>query len=59
VQWPFIGWGIGVIAHALMVFGNMPTAIINWQLRKIKQLKDRMCRERIASCGSAMRRLNC
>lgn len=42
VQWPFLGWGIGVLAHALIVFGNMPNAITNWQLRKIKELKDRM-----------------
>jgi hypothetical protein len=42
VQWPFLGWGIGVGAHALVVFGSMPNAITNWQLRKIKQLKDRM-----------------
>ena len=42
VQWPFLGWGIGVVAHALGVFGNMPSFITNWQLRKIKQLKDRM-----------------
>jgi hypothetical protein len=42
VQWPFLGWGIGVVAHALFVFGSMPNFITNWQLRKIKQLKDRM-----------------
>ncbi len=43
VQWPFLGWGIGVAAHAFGVFGTaMPNFITNWQLRKIKQLKDRM-----------------
>jgi hypothetical protein len=42
VQWPLLGWGIGVLAHALIVFGPMPNPITNWQLRKIKQLKDRM-----------------
>jgi 2TM domain len=42
VQWPFLGWGIGVAAHALFVFSSMPSFITNWQLRKIKQLKDRM-----------------
>ena len=42
VQWPFLGWGIGVLAHALIVFGSMPSFITRWQLRKIKDLKDRM-----------------
>jgi 2TM domain len=42
VQWPLLGWGIGVVAHALAVFGQQPRFITNWQLRKIKQLKDRM-----------------
>jgi 2TM domain len=42
VQWPFLGWGIGIAAHGLAVFGNMPNFITNWQLRKIKELKDRM-----------------
>jgi hypothetical protein len=42
VQWPFLGWGIGVVAHALVVYGSMPNFITRWQLRKIKELKDRM-----------------
>jgi hypothetical protein len=42
VQWPFLGWGIGVLVHALVVFRTMPNFIIKWQLRKIKELKDRM-----------------
>jgi hypothetical protein len=45
VQWPFLGWGIGVLAHGLMVFGTgsgKPNFITNWRLRKIKELKDRM-----------------
>ena len=45
-QWPFLGWGIGVVAHYLLVFGgassSMTSWITNWQLRKIKQLKDKM-----------------
>jgi hypothetical protein len=40
--WPFLGWGVGVVAHGLAVFGNMPNFITRWQLRKIKELKDRM-----------------
>lgn len=42
VQWPLLGWGIGVVAHGLVVFGSMPNFITRWQLRKIKELKDRM-----------------
>jgi uncharacterized membrane protein len=38
VQWAFLGWGIGVLAHALPVFGM--NFITEWQLRKIKDLKD-------------------
>lgn len=39
VQWPFLGWGIGVAAHGGAVFGRMPAAITRWQLRKIKTIK--------------------
>jgi hypothetical protein len=42
VQWPFLGWGLGVVLHALAVFGTTPQFITNWQLRKIKALKDKM-----------------
>jgi 2TM domain len=42
VEWPFLGWGIGVAAHAFAVFGRAPKFITKWQLRKIKELKDRM-----------------
>jgi 2TM domain len=42
VQWPFLGWGIGLIAHALAVFGRMPRVIRNWETRKIQELKDKM-----------------
>ena len=42
VQWPFLGWGIGVLVHGLLVFGQVPSFITRWQLRKIKELKDKM-----------------
>jgi hypothetical protein len=42
VQWAFFGWGIGVIAHALAVFGRLPNFVANWQVRKIRELKDHM-----------------
>jgi hypothetical protein len=40
--WPFLGWGVGVVAHGLAVFGSTPNFITRWELRKIKELKDRM-----------------
>jgi hypothetical protein len=42
VQWPLMGWGIGVIAHAFAVFAGMPGFVTRWQLRKIKEIKDSM-----------------
>ena len=42
VQWPFLAWGIGLLAHGLYVFGGIPKLIRNWQQRKIKEIKDRM-----------------
>jgi hypothetical protein len=42
VQWPFLGWGIGIAAHALATYGRPPNFITRWQLRKIRELKDRM-----------------
>jgi hypothetical protein len=41
VQWPILGWGIGLAAHGLAVFGRTPQFITNWQLRKIHQLNAR------------------
>ena len=40
-MWPFFGWGVGVVAHGLAVFGRMPNFVKRWQLRKIKELKGR------------------
>jgi hypothetical protein len=39
VQWPFLGWGIGVLAHAAAVFGRMPEAISRWEERKTAEIK--------------------
>jgi len=39
-QWPFIGWGLAVLGHALCAFGAMPSHISKWQVRKIKELND-------------------
>ena len=42
VQWPFLVWGAGLLAHGLCAFGRMPRLISNWRQRKIKEIKDRM-----------------
>ena len=41
VQWPFLGWGLAVLGHALCAFGAMPNYVRAWQLRKTKELSDR------------------
>ena len=41
-MWPLLGWGLGVALHAWAVYGSTPQFILNWQLRKIKELKDKM-----------------
>ena len=42
VQWPLLGWGSGLLAHAVLIFGQGPSIIKSWQLRKIHELKDKM-----------------
>lgn len=42
VQWPILGWGIGLAAHGLAVFGRTPQFVTHWQLRKIHEIKDRL-----------------
>jgi fatty acid desaturase len=38
VHWVALGWGVGVIAHALAVFGRAPRTVADWERRKVKQL---------------------
>jgi hypothetical protein len=38
VQWVVFGWGIGIVAHALAVFGRASRFVREWEERKIKQL---------------------
>ena len=38
VQWVIFGWGIGVAAHAVAVFGRASKYVSDWEDRKIKQL---------------------
>lgn len=42
VQWVLVGWGIGLGAHAVLVFGGLGDRITNWQMRKIYRLKSHM-----------------
>ena len=39
VQWPFFGWGIGVLAHAAAVFWRSPETIGKWETQKITKVK--------------------
>jgi hypothetical protein len=39
--WPLIGWGIGLAAHALSVFGLGGFLGAEWEERKIKEITDK------------------
>lgn len=41
VQWVFLGWGIGVLAHAFAVFGSTPGFIARWEERKVREYLDK------------------
>jgi hypothetical protein len=38
VHWVAVGWGIGVVAHAIAVFGRASRAIAEWERRQLRQL---------------------
>ena len=40
VQWPLLGWGIGVFGHAAAVFTPMRAFGAAWEEKKIKQRMD-------------------
>ncbi|KAB2846732.1 MAG: 2TM domain-containing protein [Hyphomicrobiaceae bacterium] len=42
VQWPLLGWGLGLCLHALLVFGRVPGFVSRWEERKMKELTDKM-----------------
>jgi hypothetical protein len=42
VQWAFLGWGVGILAHGILALGKPPRFIAKWQLKKLKELKDKM-----------------
>jgi hypothetical protein len=37
-HWVVLGWGIGVLAHGVAVFGHGSKRMAEWEERKIKQL---------------------
>jgi fatty acid desaturase len=37
VLWVLLGWGIGIMAHAMTVLGRSAEAIANWEERKLRQ----------------------
>jgi 2TM domain len=39
--WPMAGWGLGLVAHALAVYGRMPKAVGHWEDRKMREILDR------------------
>jgi fatty acid desaturase len=36
----FLGWGIGVLAHAIAVMGHRSKSLAAWEERKLKQFMD-------------------
>ncbi len=41
VQWPLMGWGIGLAAHALYTFGLGGRFGAEWEERKIREWMDK------------------
>jgi 2TM domain len=41
-HWPLIGWGIGVLGHAYLVFSPNSTAATTWEERKIRETMAKM-----------------
>ena len=39
--WPLAGWGFGLAAHALSVYGRMPKSVGQWEDRKMREILDR------------------
>ena len=39
--WPLLGWGIGVVFHAIRVFNVMPFLGNDWEQKKIVELMEK------------------
>jgi 2TM domain len=37
VQWPLLGWGIGIIGHAILVYAPVRLLGREWEKRKIEE----------------------
>lgn len=37
VQWPLIGWGLGIVGHAFLVFFPQAWSTRGWEERKINE----------------------
>jgi hypothetical protein len=40
VLWVLLGWGIGIVAHALAVLSQGSRAVAQWEERKLRQYLD-------------------
>ena len=38
--WPLMGWGVGLVLHALSVFGFVPRFAADWEERKIREIME-------------------
>ena len=39
--WPMLGWGVGVVFHAMKVFNYMPFLGQDWEEQKIKEFMNK------------------
>lgn len=39
--WPLLGWGIGVVFHAMKVFNYMPFLGSDWEEKKIREFLEK------------------
>ncbi len=37
-HWVFLGWGLGVLAHAALLYGKVPQSLRRWESRKLREL---------------------
>jgi hypothetical protein len=42
VQWPLLGWGLGVLAHGFVVYNPHALSTQSWEERKIKETMAKM-----------------
>ena len=42
VQWPLIGWGLGILGHAMCVFSSGHASLQRWKRRRIRNVMAKM-----------------